>query len=94
METRIKKQLEKNQFVIDFTVPDIHNFNHTLDELVRIFKKTRTLKVLAKEYAVIVGPMWGNDGGKRLYEFWSERESIKQHIREVYEILDLPPIKE
>lgn len=94
METIIKKQLEKNQFVIDFTVPDIYNFNHTLDELITIFKKTRTLKMLAKEYAVIAGPMSGDDGGKQLYKFWTERESIKQNIREVYEILGLPPIEE
>ena len=94
METRIKKQLEKNQFVIDFTVPEIHNFNHTLNELITIFKKTGTLKVLAREYGVIAGSLWGHDGGEGLYKFWSENESIKKHIREVYEILNLPPIKE
>ena len=94
MDSKIIEQLKKNQFVIDFTVPHIHNFHHSIEDLIENFKKSKSLKELAQEYAEIVGPLYGNDGGKGLYEFWLKSESAKESIREVYEILALPPVEE
>lgn len=94
MDNKIKEQLKQNSFVIDFTVPYIYNFHHSLDDLIEIFKKTSTLKKLASEYALIIGPKLGKDGDKELYKLWNEDESIKQSIRDVYDILNLPLIEE
>jgi len=87
-DSRIRKKLLENDFISDF----IEISNHSLEDQIKAYTTSKTIKQLAEKYAKQGKE---NDNGKRLYDFWMKDESewVRKNIEEVCNILEIPNFK-
>ena len=62
----------------------------SIEEVVKIFKASKTLKELSEKYALVLKE---DDRGKKLFDLWKDNKDIKRMFKEVTDILDLPELK-
>ncbi len=84
-ESRLHQKLMKNEAIQSFMRSGL-----SLEEAIKIFKSTKTLKTLAKKYAKILKE---GDEGKRLYDYWRASDNVQGYFSEISELLEIPKMK-
>jgi hypothetical protein len=84
--SRTLQALKKTEIVKDMT----RNERMTIEEVVDIFKTSKTLKKMAEKYALIVKE---DDKGKRLLDHWINHDNVLKLFKEVTDILGIPELK-
>jgi hypothetical protein len=87
-DSRIREKLLKNSFISDF----IEINNHSLEDQIKAFTSSKTIKQLAEKYAKQGKE---EDKGERLYNFWMEDDSswVRNNIEDVCNILEISNLK-